>query len=56
MEVEEQYLVTHNKKLSSKTTMARQVVKDNNSAGCGSNACNGRGHRAVDCPSRALTS
>ena len=59
----EQYLDAHNKKLSTKTTVARQDVKDNKIVGSGSEkyvmrcfACDGRGHRAVDCPSRASTS
>ena len=57
-----QYLDAHNKKLSSKTTMARQDVRDNKHARSGSQrdvlrcfACDGRGHKAVDCPSRAST-
>ena len=52
----------YNKKLSSKTTVARQDVRDNKFAGSGSQkdvircfACDGRSHRAVDCPIRAST-
>ena len=59
----EQYLDARNKKLSSKITVARQDVRDNKLARSGSQrdvlrcfACNDRGHRAVDCPNRALTS
>ena len=59
----EQYLDAHNKKLLSKTTVARQNVRDNELAGSGSQrdvlrcfACDGRCHRAVDCPNRASTS
>ena len=59
----EQYLDAHNKKLSSKTMVARQDVRDNKLVRSGSQkdvlrcfACDGRGHRAVDCPNRAWTS
>ena len=59
----EQYLDAHNKKLSSKTTVARQDVRDNNFAGSGSQrdvmrcfACDGRGHRAIDFRNRASKS
>ena len=61
--MEEQYLDAHTKKLSIKTTVTREVVKKNNFAKSGSQrdvlrcfACDGRGHRAVNCPSRASTS
>ena len=59
----EQYLDTYNNKLSTKTTMARQDVRDNKFVQFGSQrdiircfACDCRGHRDVDCPSRASTS
>ena len=59
----EQYLRAHKKKLSTKTTVARQGVRDNKLAGSESQrdvlrcfACDGRGHQAVDCPNRASTS
>ena len=63
-QIAEQYLDAHNKKqLSSKTTVAKQDVRDNKLAGSGSQrdvlrcfACNGRVHRTVDCPNRASTS
>ena len=51
----EQYLDAHNKKLSSKTTVARQDAKNGMLAGYKRQryvmrcfACDGRGHRAVD--------
>ena len=56
----EQYLVAHNKKLSTNSTVARQDVKDNKFAKSGSQknimrcfSCNGRRHRAIDCTSYA---
>ena len=59
----EQCFDAYNKKLSTKTTVARQDVRDNKFAGYGDQsdilrcfACDGRDHRAVDCPSRASTS
>ena len=59
----EHYLDAHNKKLSSKTTVARQDVRGNKLAGFRSQrdvmrcfACDGRDHKAVDCPSRSSTS
>ena len=58
----EQYLDAH-KKLSTETTVARQDMRDNKLAGSGSQkdvlrcfACDGRDHRAVNCPRRASTS
>ena len=55
-----QYIDTQNKKLSTKTTVARQDVKDNKFAESESQkaimrcfVCYGRGHRVVDCLSRA---
>ena len=58
----EQFLDAHNKKLSSKTTVARQDVRDNKLAEFGSQrdvmrcfACNGIRHKAVDCPKKAST-
>ena len=57
-----QYLDAHNKKLSSKTMVAKEDVRDNKLAGFGSQrdvlrcfACDDSGHRAVDCPNRAST-
>ena len=53
----ERYLDAHNKKLSSKTTVARQDARDGsqrNVMRCF--ACNSRGHRAIDCPNRTSTS
>ena len=59
----EQYLDAQNKKLSTKTTTARQDVRNNKLARSGSQrdvmrwfACDGREHRAVDCPRRASAS
>ena len=53
-------LNAHNKKLSTKTTVAKQDIRDNKLAESGSQkdimrcfACFGRGHRAVDYFSRA---
>ena len=58
-----QYLDSHNKKVSSKIMVARQDVTDNKLPGSGNQknvlrcfACNTRGHKAVDCPSRTSTS
>ena len=58
-----QYLDSHNKKLSSKTTVARQNARDGKLAGSGSQrdvmrclACDGRGHRVINCSNRASTS
>ena len=59
----EQYLNAHNRKLSSKTTVTRQDMRNNKLAGSGSQRdvmrcfeCDGRGHKAVNCPSRASNS
>ena len=59
----EQYLNAHHKKLSTKRTVARKHVKTSKFAGSGSRkdvlrcfARNGRGHRAVNCSSRASMS
>ena len=58
----EQYLDAQNKKLSAKTTVARQDVKNNKFAEFGSQknimrgfACDGKGHIAVDCFNRLST-
>ena len=58
-----QCLDAPNKKISTITTVARQNVKDKLFAGYGSQkdimrcfACDGRGHRAVDCLRKASTS
>ena len=60
--VAEQYLDAHNKKLSSKATVARQDARDGKLAGSGSQRdvmrcfeCDGKSHRAVDCSNRAST-
>ena len=62
-QIVEQYLDTHYKKLSSKTTVARQDARNGKLAGFGSQrnvmrcfACDGRGHKAVDCLNRTSTS
>ena len=62
-QVAEQYLDAHNKKLSSKPTLAKQDERGNKLAGSGSQrdvlrcfACNDRGHRAVDYSRRTSTS
>ena len=61
-QIAEQYLDAHNKRASTKTTMARYGVKDIEFAGSGSQrvivrflACDGRGHRILDCSSKAST-
>ena len=59
----EQYLEAHNKTLSSKPTVARQDLRNSKLAGSGRQryvlrcfACDGRSHKAADCPNRASTS
>ena len=56
----EQYLNAHGKKLSTKAPVTKQEVKTSlprtykNAMRC--YVCDGRGHRAVECPSKASTS
>ena len=56
----EQYLNAHGKKLSTKAPLTKHDVKTSlpktHKDAMRSYVCDGRGHRAVECPSKASTS
>ena len=61
MQIPERYIDAHNKKLPTKATVVKQDFIDTKFAGSGGQtdlmrcfACEDRGHKAVECPSKVL--